>query len=51
MNPVQRAVMTNYLRPNHHAIFTNCHNKDENLPNSEKLYNTIQLFQDKPKTH
>jgi hypothetical protein len=32
MNPIQRAVMVNYFQ------------KDENLPNFEKLYNTIQQF-------
>jgi hypothetical protein len=32
MNPIQRAVMVNYFH------------KNEKLPNSEKLYNTIQQF-------
>ncbi|MDR2642427.1 MAG: hypothetical protein LBC74_06495 [Planctomycetaceae bacterium] len=37
MNPIQRTVMVNYFR------------KNENLPNSEKLYNTIQQFKIAPK--
>ncbi|MDR1483622.1 MAG: hypothetical protein LBT09_02240, partial [Planctomycetaceae bacterium] len=35
MNPIQRTVMVNYFY------------KDKNLPNSTKLYETIQLFKDK----
>ncbi|MDR1479511.1 MAG: hypothetical protein LBJ00_11285 [Planctomycetaceae bacterium] len=35
MNPIQRSVMVNYSH------------KAEDLPNSEKLYETIQLFKDK----
>ncbi|MDR1477366.1 MAG: hypothetical protein LBJ00_00310 [Planctomycetaceae bacterium] len=35
MNPIQRSVMVNYFH------------KNEKLPNSDKLYETIQLFKDK----
>jgi D-mannonate dehydratase len=37
MNPIQRAVMTNYLQ--HYHV--------KEIPVAEKLYNTIRLFKDK----